>query len=67
VDAALADYPAVHLAADMARYVRQGQAVWMPRAPEPGWVRLYDATDCFFGMGEVLDDARVAPRRLMQA
>lgn len=67
MDAALVDYPAVQLADDLARYVRQGQAVWMPKAPDPGWVRLYDGDQRFFGMGEVLDDARVAPRRLMRS
>jgi tRNA pseudouridine55 synthase len=64
-DTALADYAAVQLNDDLARYVRHGQAVWMPQAPEPGWVRLYDAEATFLGMGEALDDARVAPRRLM--
>lgn len=67
MDTALTSYTAVRLASDMARYVRNGQAVWIPQAPEPGWVRLYDAQERFLGMGEVLDDGRIAPRRLMQA
>jgi tRNA pseudouridine55 synthase len=30
-------------------------------------VRLYDEHDRFIGIGEVLDDGRVAPRRLLAA
>ncbi len=65
MDTALVDYPAVQLNDDLARYLRHGQAVWMPHGPAPGWVRLYDPEAHFIGMGEALDDARVAPRRLM--
>ena len=32
---------------------------------EPGLVRLYNEQNAFLGMGEVLDDGRVAPKRLM--
>ena len=64
VDAALIRWPAIELAADTARYVRQGQAVWVPNAPVSGNVRLYGPQD-FMGVGEILDDGRVAPRRLM--
>jgi tRNA pseudouridine55 synthase len=30
-------------------------------------VRLYERGRSFLGMGEILDDGRVAPRRLMKA
>jgi tRNA pseudouridine55 synthase len=65
IDSALADWPAVHLSADAAFYLRQGQAVLVPKAPTEGWVRLYEGEDEFLGMGEIQDDGRVAPRRLM--
>jgi len=64
LESALGDYPEVRLSADSAFYVRQGQAVQVPRAPTEGWVRLYREDDHFLGMGEIQDDGKVAPRRL---
>jgi tRNA pseudouridine55 synthase len=37
----------------------------VPRAPAGGWVRVYEGERDFLGLGEILDDGRVAPRRLM--
>lgn len=65
VDTALAHWPEVRLNADSAFYLRQGQAVIVPNAPTEGQVRLYDQNDSFIGMGEILDDGRVAPRRMI--
>jgi tRNA pseudouridine55 synthase len=56
----------VELSADAAFYLRQGQPVLVPRAPTSGWVRLYVGNRSFLGMGEILDDGRVAPRRLIK-
>jgi len=39
----------------------------VPHAPTSGWVRLYEGNRSFLGMGEILDDGRVAPRRLMKS
>ena len=64
VEDGLADWPDVHLAADAAHYLCQGQAVWVPKAPARGWVRLF-GPDGFLGMGAMLDDGRVAPKRLL--
>ena len=64
VDSALGDWPGVRLGADAAFYLKQGQPVTVPKAPTEGWVRLYDG-EAFIGVGEVQDDGRVAPRRLM--
>jgi tRNA pseudouridine55 synthase len=55
----------VSLSGDAAFYLRQGQPVLVPQAPTEGWVRLYEGDQQFIGMGEILDDGRVAPRRLM--
>ncbi len=65
IEDALAQWPGVRLSGDAAFYLRQGQAVLVPQAPTEGWVRLYEGDRQFMGMGEVLDDGRVAPRRLM--
>jgi tRNA pseudouridine55 synthase len=66
VETALTQWPDVQLSADAAFYLQQGQAVLVPRAPTSGWVRLYAGNQNFLGMGEILDDGRVAPRRLMK-
>ncbi|MDH3979545.1 MAG: tRNA pseudouridine(55) synthase TruB [Gammaproteobacteria bacterium] len=65
VEAGLAQWPGVSLSGDAAFYLRQGQPVLVPQAPTEGWVRLYEGDQRFIGMGEILDDGRVAPRRLM--
>jgi tRNA pseudouridine55 synthase len=64
IDSALGQWPEVRLSADSSFYMRQGQPVLVPNAPVDGWVRLYDANG-FIGVGEIMDDGRVAPRRLM--
>ena len=64
-DSALPDWPAVRVRGDAAFYLRQGQAILVPRAPTQGWVRLYEGEEQFLGIGEILDDGRVAPRRLL--
>jgi len=65
IDSALADWPAVHLNEDSTYYIKLGQPVMVPKAPTEGWVRLYDADQRFLGVGEVEDDGRIAPRRMM--
>ena len=65
IESALEQWPDVRLSPDAAFYLRQGQAVVVPHAPTSGWVRLYAGDRQFLGMGEILDDGRVAPKRLM--
>ena len=64
-DSAVAQWPAVRVGGDAAFYLRQGQPVLVPRAPTQGWVRLYQDDEQFLGIGEILDDGRVTPRRLL--
>lgn len=64
-DSALSDFPAVNLTEDMAFYMRQGQPVVIPHAPTEGWVRLNVGEDRFLGVGQIMDDGRVAPKRLL--
>ena len=73
---AVRQWPQVTLTGDAAYYLRQGQPVIVPHAPTRGWVRLAEAASAeasegngarFLGVGEVLDDGRVAPRRLIPA
>ena len=65
VDSMLGTIPAVNLTPLAAHYLKQGQVVTARHQCVPGWVRLYDADQRFLGMGEVQDDGRVAPRRLL--
>jgi len=65
VESALAHWPEIKLSPDSAFYLKQGQPVLVPNAPTEGQVRLYDPNRHFIGVGEILDDGRVAPRRLM--
>lgn len=65
LESALGHWPAVRLSADAAFYLQQGQAVLVPQAPTQGLVRLYDGTQRFLGVGEILDDGKVQPKRLI--
>jgi tRNA pseudouridine55 synthase len=64
-DSALGHWPEVRLSEDACFYLRQGQAVLVPRAPTQGLVRLYDPSRRFIGVGEILDDGMVQPKRLL--
>jgi len=64
-DAALGALPLIRLSASGGYYMRQGQAVRVPNAPRGGVVRVALETGEFLGVGEILDDGRVAPRRLI--
>jgi tRNA pseudouridine55 synthase len=67
IEAAVAHWPGVSLPDAVAYYLRRGQPVLVPHAPTEGWVRIFAGGNRFVGIGEVLDDGRVAPRRLMNA
>ena len=68
ISSTVREWPEVELSDNTAYYLRQGQPVIVPHAPTSGWVRLLEkgaSRDVFLGVGEVLDDGRVAPRRLV--
>ncbi|MYA17172.1 MAG: tRNA pseudouridine(55) synthase TruB [Gammaproteobacteria bacterium] len=68
VATAVGQWPPVELAGAPAFYLKQGQPVLVPHAPTQGWVRLYEQENDdgrFIGVGEILNDGRVAPRRLI--
>jgi tRNA pseudouridine55 synthase len=66
---AVAQWPEVKMVESTAFFVRQGQPVQVAHAPVKGWVQLMETTegadDRFLGVGEILADGRVAPRRLV--
>ncbi|MFT6010850.1 MAG: tRNA pseudouridine55 synthase [Candidatus Azotimanducaceae bacterium] len=68
--AAVSDWPSVELPETTSVYFKQGQAVQIAHAPTSGWVRIFsEATSDqdieFLGVGEILEDGRVTPRRLV--
>ena len=68
ISSTVGQWPEVLLTDATAFYVRQGQPVQIAHAPTSGWVRLSESSSgeaCFLGVGEVLDDGRIAPRRLV--
>ena len=64
-DSALGSRPLVLLSESSGFYMRQGQPVMVSNAPRDGIVRVALDSGEFLGVGEMLDDGRVAPRRLI--
>jgi len=67
LDSALSHWPEVKLSDNAAYYMRMGQAVLVPQAPTEGWVRIFDKSGEFLGVGCILDDGKVQPKRLLQS
>jgi tRNA pseudouridine55 synthase len=68
LSAGVGHFPEVLLPEATAYYLGKGQAVQVPGAPREGWVRLMlkeNPEPTFLGVGEVIDDGRIAPRRLV--
>lgn len=65
IESALAHWPRIDLDADGAHYIRQGQALQAVGAPTAGLLVLFDENGGFLGIGQILDDGRVAPKRLI--
>lgn len=62
-------WPTIFVRGGIAYNVRHGQAVRVNNAPTEGWVKVCELVDDertkFLGVGEVLDDGRIAPRRII--
>jgi tRNA pseudouridine55 synthase len=58
-------FPAIHLSSAAAFYLRTGQSVMAAHMPTKGLIRLFADDGKFLGIGEMLDDGRVTPRRLL--
>ena len=65
VETAIASLPAVFLHPDLVHYIKQGSPVLVPNVPKGLWLRLHTKEGELIGIGELLDDGRVAPRRLL--
>ncbi|UTW46502.1 tRNA pseudouridine(55) synthase TruB [bacterium SCSIO 12696] len=68
-EAAVADLPEFDLPEEVTFYFRKGQPVICPQAYRDGEegdiVRIFQEQGPFLGVAEILDDGRVAPRRLI--
>lgn len=66
IDSALKMFPAVSLGLDAVRAFRHGQTIAgsIPMVPESSLVRLYAENEQFIGMGIVLSEGRIAPKRV---
>jgi len=65
---AVCDWPSVELTELTASYLKQGQPVQIAGAPTEGWVSIFSESKdsgIFLGVGEILEDGRIAPRRLV--
>jgi tRNA pseudouridine55 synthase len=67
VDSGLQDWPLLQFSEHSSFYWLQGQPVRASDAPKFGNVRVQDHTGRFIGIGEVTDDGRIAPRRLIRS
>lgn len=65
LESMVGSWPGIELERHTAFYLQQGQAVMVPQAPAKGWVRLLHKNGQFIGVGEILSDGKVAPRRLV--
>jgi tRNA pseudouridine55 synthase len=65
MDTPLMSLNRVELGESASFYLKQGQPVLVPNGPRDGMVRVYSGGDSFLGIGEMLEDGRVAPRRLV--
>lgn len=65
VDSALLHIPSVEIGEAAEFYLLRGNPVQVAQAPTEGIVRLYSQTGQLLGIGEILDDGRVGPKRLI--
>ncbi len=67
VDSGLDHWPLLQLSEHSAFYWLHGQPVRAPEAPKFGMMRVQDHRGRFIGIGEVSEDGRIAPRRLIRS
>lgn len=65
IQSAVSEYPEVEVPEQSAFYLRKGMPVVTSGLPESGFVSLLEIGGNFIGVGEVLNDGRVTPRRLV--
>lgn len=63
----LADWPRVELSENTAYFLLQGQPVQVSGVPREGSVLVFESGGRFLGIGEIDDEGRVAPKRLIRS
>ncbi len=67
METALIHWPEVTLTQEATFFLKRGQAVVVPHAPREGLVKLFAEENVFLGVGYIMDDGRVAPKRLLNS
>ncbi|NVK22113.1 MAG: tRNA pseudouridine(55) synthase TruB [Kangiellaceae bacterium] len=65
IESALSHWPTISLTDDQAYYLKLGQAIQIAGAPLEGLVALVEEQG-FLGVGEINNDGKVAPKRLVK-
>jgi len=65
IESCIQHLPRLSLSEAATFYIRQGQPVLVPNGPQSGMVRIADAGGLFLGVGELRDDGKLAPKRLL--
>ena len=70
VDSSLQGFPQITISMDAAFYLLQGQSIWQSGAitknirPQDEF-KIYDDSGRFLGLGKLLEDGKIAPKRLL--
>ena len=65
IESCVQHLPRLSLSEAATFYIRQGQPVLVPNGPQSGMVRIADAGGLFLGVGDMRDDGKLAPKRLL--
>jgi tRNA pseudouridine55 synthase len=66
LDSLLQEWPILKISQAATYYLYRGQAILLPNLPKQGLIRLVlQESGRFIGIGEILDDGRLTPRRLV--
>lgn len=67
VESSVQILPAIKLSQSAVYYFRMGQAVQAQDLPLQGLARVFSDDNSFMGIGEIMEDGRITPRRLIAA
>lgn len=65
IESMFSELPKVEISESSIFYLRQGQPVIVPHSPSHGFVKIYTKNGIFAGIGEITEDGKVAPKRLI--
>ena len=65
IESCIQHLPRLSLSEAATFYIRQGQPVLVPNGPHSGMVRIADAGGLFLGVGDMRDNGKLAPKRLL--